>query len=128
MVDLFETANLTCILFVLLCIYSILADDMGLGKTCQSVTIMYTLLRHGYHSNEPICKRVIVVCPTSLVSNWKNEVFKWVGDQLYVIGLTDSDKKSVDRGIDDFLRPYPGQKKAHVLVLSYDTYRRRNTN
>ena len=44
----------------------ILADDMGLGKTLQSLTFVQA--RGG---------RTLVVCPSSLVSNWAAESRKW---------------------------------------------------
>lgn len=47
----------------------ILADDMGLGKTLQTLTFIHE--RGG---------RALVVCPSSLVSNWEAEVQKWVPD------------------------------------------------
>jgi SNF2 family DNA or RNA helicase len=58
---------------------SILADDMGLGKTLQSVTLIYTLLKTRVTARGgPTAKRVIVVCPCSLVKNWENEFVKWL--------------------------------------------------
>lgn len=45
----------------------ILADDMGLGKTLQTLTFIQE--RGG---------RALVVCPSSLVSNWAAEAGKWV--------------------------------------------------
>ena len=58
----------------------ILADDMGLGKTLQGITLMWTLLRQGAIAlgGRPIARRAIVVCPTSLVSNWEQECVKWL--------------------------------------------------
>lgn len=56
----------------------ILADDMGLGKTLQGITLMWTLLRQGLGEEVPVAKRAIVVCPTSLVSNWDHECNKWL--------------------------------------------------
>lgn len=47
----------------------ILADDMGLGKTLQTLTLLK--LRGG---------SALVVCPSSLVSNWAAEAQKWVPD------------------------------------------------
>ena len=62
------------------CTGCILADDMGLGKTLQGITLMWTLLRQGADvlGGKPIAKRAIVVCPTSLVSNWEQECVKWL--------------------------------------------------
>lgn len=58
----------------------ILADDMGLGKTLQGITLMWTLLTAGHPllGGCPIARRAIIVCPTSLVSNWDNECVKWL--------------------------------------------------
>lgn len=49
----------------------ILADDMGLGKTLQAIITLtkYQADNPGQHS--------IVVCPTSLVYNWKEEFSKF---------------------------------------------------
>jgi SNF2 family DNA or RNA helicase len=49
----------------------ILADDMGLGKTLQAIT---TLTQ--YIAENP-GQQSIVVCPTSLVYNWKEEFSKF---------------------------------------------------
>ena len=46
----------------------ILADDMGLGKTLQVIALFAEEERQG---------QSIVVCPTSLVLNWRNEVDKF---------------------------------------------------
>jgi SNF2 family DNA or RNA helicase len=49
----------------------ILADDMGLGKTLQAII---ALTQHKIdHPNQPS----IVICPTSLVYNWKEEFAKF---------------------------------------------------
>ncbi|MHB1920661.1 MAG: DEAD/DEAH box helicase [Chitinophagaceae bacterium] len=49
----------------------ILADDMGLGKTVQALT----LLQH-YKNKHGSCL-TLVVCPTTLIYNWENEVHKF---------------------------------------------------
>jgi len=60
----------------------ILADDMGLGKTLMSITLLWTLLNQGYTSktSDSAVKKIMIVCPTSLVGNWENELVKWIGD------------------------------------------------
>lgn len=47
----------------------VLADDMGLGKTLETITF---LLSSKEHTTEK--KVSLVVCPTSLVLNWENEI------------------------------------------------------
>jgi len=49
----------------------ILADDMGLGKTLQVIAY----LASSY--NTPQAGPTLIVCPTSLVSNWQNEITKF---------------------------------------------------
>lgn len=58
----------------------ILADDMGLGKTLQGITLLWTLLNHGHEElgSSPLAKRIVICCPTSLVSNWDTECSKWL--------------------------------------------------
>lgn len=59
----------------------ILADDMGLGKTLMSLTLLWTLLNQGVTNNgKSAVQKAIVVCPTSLVGNWENELRRWIGD------------------------------------------------
>lgn len=48
----------------------ILADDMGLGKTLQAITYMTSILNETDFSETPF----LVVCPTSLLYNWQDEV------------------------------------------------------
>ena len=47
----------------------ILADDMGLGKTLQIISVLASDRKKGQVS--------IVVCPTSLLFNWENEVSRF---------------------------------------------------
>ena len=46
----------------------ILADDMGLGKTLQVLVYL-----EGYKTKKPH----LIVCPSSLMYNWKNEIHKF---------------------------------------------------
>ncbi|HPU06426.1 MAG TPA: DEAD/DEAH box helicase [Thermogutta sp.] len=50
---------------------AILADEMGLGKTMQAITAIRLLLRCGE------VRRVLLVCPKPLVSNWRREFELW---------------------------------------------------
>jgi SNF2 family DNA or RNA helicase len=56
----------------------ILADSMGLGKTLQSIALLYTLSRKNA-SYEPPVRKAVIVAPSSLVNNWKQEIYKWLG-------------------------------------------------
>ncbi|HTN47009.1 MAG TPA: SNF2-related protein [Flavipsychrobacter sp.] len=57
----------------------ILADDMGLGKTIQ--TLSY--LQHYKNQNEEVS--YMVVCPTTLLYNWENEIKKFTPSLSYII-------------------------------------------
>jgi SNF2 family DNA or RNA helicase len=50
-----------------------LADDMGLGKTIQTLA----LLEEEWHANE---RPSLLICPTSVVANWKKEAERFTPD------------------------------------------------
>ena len=56
-----------------------LADDMGLGKTLQAITFL-SLLKEKY--NNPTS---LIICPTSLIYNWENELKKFAPTLKYFI-------------------------------------------
>ncbi len=57
----------------------ILADDMGLGKTIQALSFLHHY-KHQYGN-----LRALVVCPTTLIFNWENEIKKFAPDLTYRI-------------------------------------------
>jgi non-specific serine/threonine protein kinase len=57
----------------------ILADDMGLGKTVQALSF----LDHYRHAHGNI--KALVVCPTTLIYNWENEIKKFTPELTYRI-------------------------------------------
>lgn len=69
----------------------ILADDMGLGKTVQAIV---TLTQNQTDFDEP----ALVVCPTSLLYNWKEELHKFNGKlkTLVVDGIPNQRKKLIE--------------------------------
>jgi SNF2 family DNA or RNA helicase len=58
---------------------AILADDMGLGKTIQGVGVA-ELLAH-----EAQIERVLVICPTSLKSQWRNEIHRFSNRDVQLV-------------------------------------------
>ncbi|CCJ30833.1 unnamed protein product, partial [Pneumocystis jirovecii] len=59
---------------------AILADEMGLGKSLQIITLLWTLLKQSpYYGIKSIIKRALIVCPVTLINNWKKEFRKWIG-------------------------------------------------
>ena len=57
----------------------ILADDMGLGKTIQALSFLH-YYKHHYGQ-----LRALVVCPTTLIFNWENEIKKFAPGLTYRI-------------------------------------------
>jgi non-specific serine/threonine protein kinase len=57
----------------------ILADDMGLGKTVQALSFME------YFKKENGKLKALVVCPTTLIYNWENEIKKFTPELTYKI-------------------------------------------
>jgi SNF2 family DNA or RNA helicase len=53
----------------------LLSDEVGLGKTLQSITISLHL----------DCKKILVVCPSSVKRQWKREIEKFTDKSVVVI-------------------------------------------
>lgn len=58
---------------------AVLADDMGLGKTPQAVGVAELLAR------EAGIRKVLVICPASLKSQWRNEICRFVDRDVQLI-------------------------------------------
>lgn len=68
----------------------ILADDMGLGKTLQMIAVF-----QAYKEEVPDGKTSIVICPSSLLLNWNNEINKFAPDlKIEVIHGSIAERKS----------------------------------
>lgn len=57
----------------------ILADDMGLGKTVQALSFLY----HFKEKSDGL--KALVVCPTTLMFNWENEIKKFTPGLTWLI-------------------------------------------
>jgi non-specific serine/threonine protein kinase len=57
----------------------ILADDMGLGKTVQALSFIE------HYKREHGKLKALVVCPTTLIYNWENEIKKFTPSLTYRI-------------------------------------------
>lgn len=79
---------------------AILADEMGLGKTLQTIALLWTLLKQnpiceGPHESPPIIKKALIVCPVTLMNNWRKEFRKWLGADRLGVYLFDDNKKRI---------------------------------
>ncbi|MFB6466983.1 SNF2 helicase associated domain-containing protein [Cytobacillus sp. Hz8] len=85
----------------------ILGDTMGLGKTLQSITYILSELPQIRLKGKP----VLVVCPSSLTYNWKNELLKFTPEiktQVMDGNLTERDKKQKEAmDFDVMITSYP---------------------
>lgn len=106
----------------------IMADEMGLGKTLQCIALMWTLLRQGPQGKRLIDK-CIIVCPSSLVNNWANELVKWLGPNTLSPLAIDGKKTSLNNGsVSDAIYSWAQAQGRNivkpVLIISYETLRR----
>ena len=70
---------------------AILADDMGLGKTIQGVGVAELLGR------EVNIKKVLIMCPASLKSQWRDEIYKFSGRSVQlVLGKNEERREQYD--------------------------------
>lgn len=86
------------------------------------MTLIYTLIKTGITANgAPSAKRVIVICPCSLVKNWENEFVKWLGPSSAVktLAIAEADRATVEKNLDVFVRT----KLFNVLIASYECIR-----
>ena len=85
----------------------ILADDMGLGKTIQ----MLTLLQHYKEAHGALPAPVLLVCPTSVVTNWDKERARFTPALTAMLHqgpdrLRDAEFIAAARGVDLVLTSY----------------------
>lgn len=85
----------------------ILADDMGLGKTVQTISVLDSMIEPG--------KPSIVVCPSSILLNWVDEIEKFAPHLKHVpiMGVKE-ERQEIIKTLKDF----------DVVITSYDYLRR----
>ncbi|MEQ1553481.1 MAG: SNF2-related protein [Ferruginibacter sp.] len=84
----------------------ILADDMGLGKTVQALT----MLDHYKKINESLL--AIVICPTTLIYNWQNEIRKFTPSLTLHVHHGSTRTRNVEE-----------LKAANIIITTYGTLR-----
>lgn len=105
----------------------IMADEMGLGKTLQCISLMWTLLKQSPTGRGGLIQKCVVVCPSSLVRNWANELEKWLGPGA-LTPLAADGKSTKGSDLKAALRRWAlasgRQIVRPVLIISYETLRR----
>lgn len=92
----------------------ILADDMGLGKTLQVISLLLGEYQEAQERGTG-SRRVLIVCPASLVYNWKKEIERFAPQLAPVI----VNGTAAER--DQILRE---SREGDILITSYDTLKR----
>ena len=81
----------------------ILADEMGLGKTIQIIAL---LLCEKPENSRP----ALIICPTSLIANWRKEIMKFA-PELSVLIHRGQSRTGITSGL----------QRAQVVLSTYDT-------
>ena len=87
----------------------ILADEMGLGKTLQVIAFLLSELEEGEE------RESLIVCPASLVYNWKAEIERFAPalDAEMVVGNAAERRELIGK-----------ERTGRVLITSYDLLKR----
>ena len=93
----------------------ILADDVGLGKTLQVIAFLLSEQEKLQEDAVLSEKFALIICPASLVYNWKNEIEKFAPGMhaMTVTGTAPERKEIIDSA-----------GKLDILITSYDLLRR----
>lgn len=95
---------------------AILADEMGLGKTLQTIALLWTLLKQNpIHGSPPLIRKAMVVCPVTLINNWRKEFRKWLGPERLGVFVADGSKSKIT----DFTMG----KNYNVMIVGYERLR-----
>uniref|UniRef100_A0A0K0F5W5 DNA repair and recombination protein RAD54-like n=1 Tax=Strongyloides venezuelensis TaxID=75913 RepID=A0A0K0F5W5_STRVS len=100
----------------------IMADEMGLGKTLQCITLMWTLLRQS-PLGKPTFSKAIIVCPSSLVKNWDNEITKWLKGRINPMPIDSGKREEIRDGLTRFMNERSLYSSIPVVIISYETFR-----
>lgn len=94
---------------------ALLADEMGLGKTLMTITLIWTLLKQTpIMGDHPTIKRALIVCPVTLIANWKKEFKKWLGSQR--VGVFVADGKAD-------IKNFVNSRVYQVIIVGYERLR-----
>jgi len=85
---------------------ALLADEMGLGKTVQTIVALRALMDAG------AIRRVLIVAPRSLLSNWASEFSHWAPDVLCCRAVGNASNRAAY-----YYLPVP------ILLVSYEQVR-----
>jgi len=93
----------------------ILADDMGLGKTVQTLSLLQKI------KDEKNAKPFLVVVPTSLVFNWKDEIKKFTPGMSFYLHHGPNRLKGITKKSKE--KFYKTLKDTDIVITTYGTLR-----
>jgi SNF2 family DNA or RNA helicase len=88
----------------------ILADDMGLGKTLQTLTWLAWLRARQGRNKKP----ALVICPASVLHNWRREAERFVPDMKVLVLQSGAARHNLRKQIPDY----------DIIVTNYALLRR----
>jgi len=95
---------------------AILADEMGLGKTLQTIALLWTLMKQSpIDGDGPVVKKALIVCPVTLINNWRKEIRKWLGNER--LGVFVADNKHTR--LTDFTKG----RAYSIMIIGYEKLR-----
>lgn len=102
----------------------ILGDDMGTGKTIQTIAFLTAAfgktgdvrdlkrMRKMRRDSDQWYPRILIICPGTLMNNWKNELNTWGYWHIYIMhGIEKEDAISAARS-----------GRAEIVLTTYKTY------
>ncbi|KAI6121363.1 P-loop containing nucleoside triphosphate hydrolase protein [Pisolithus sp. B1] len=93
----------------------ILADEMSIIDYRQTIALVWTLLKQNPYGGGGVIGKALIVCPVSLVNNWRAEFRKWLGRDRVGIFTGEKDKSSIKHFINSRIH--------QVLVIGYEKLR-----
>ena len=93
----------------------ILADDMGLGKTIQVISFLGLI----YEQHKSQLNPILIICPTSLIGNWKKEFEKFAPTLSKMVMIHYGPKRIID--LSEFI---VALKTMPIVICSYETMKR----
>jgi SNF2 family DNA or RNA helicase len=94
---------------------SFIADEMGLGKTIQAIATLE------YSSKDSEVYPAVIVCPPSLVLNWKSEWNRWLPDRRVAV-VTNRREIPEPRSYDVLVVGYSNISHWEKQLLAHNSY------